>query len=283
MSSVVERRLLVNYRVAPEAAASLVPPPMRPQLVGGWAVAGICLIRLGQLRPSRLPGWIGLRSENAAHRVAVEWDGPQGRSTGVYISRRDSGSVINVLAGGRLFPGEHSLARFDVRETTQDLHVAFASHDESLSVSVDVRTAERFQEANCSPIWRRHRTSFGMALPDSRPRVAVDASMGSSSRRTRGTSNRSRSPRFGPRSSTTGTGSRPAPQCSTVPCSCARCRCPGALFRPCGHATNLFRPRQADTTRPSSLRSLVSESTTTRKDNDDHREHPGVRTRRRTR
>lgn len=145
MSSVVERRLLVNYRVDPDAAASLVPPPMRPQLVGGWAVAGICLIRLGQLRPSRLPGWVGLRSENAAHRIAVEWDGPQGHSTGVYIPRRDSGSAINVLAGGRLFPGEHSLARFDVRETAQDLHVAFTSQDKTVSVSVDVRTAERFQ------------------------------------------------------------------------------------------------------------------------------------------
>lgn len=145
MSSVVERRLLVNYRVDPEVAASLVPQPMRPQLVGGWAVAGICLIRLGQFRPSGLPGWVGLRSENAAHRIAVEWDGPHGPSTGVYISRRDSGSAINVLAGGRLFPGEHSSARFDVRETAQDLHVAFDSRDESISVSVDVQTADRFQ------------------------------------------------------------------------------------------------------------------------------------------
>ncbi|WP_433756535.1 DUF2071 domain-containing protein [Nocardia sp. CA-135398] len=167
MSSVVERRLLVNYRVDPEAAASLVPPPMRPQLVGGWAVAGICLIRLGQFRPSWLPGWVGLRSENAAHRIAVEWDGPQGRSTGVYISRRDSGSVINVLAGGRLFPGEHSSARFDVRETAQDLHVAFASHDETLSVSVDVRTVERFQGselfadlAQASDFFRRGAAGF---------------------------------------------------------------------------------------------------------------------------
>jgi hypothetical protein len=74
MSSVVERRLLVNYRVDPDTAASLVPPLMRPQLVGGWAVAGICLIRLGQVRPSWLPGWVGLRSESAAHRIAVEWD-----------------------------------------------------------------------------------------------------------------------------------------------------------------------------------------------------------------
>jgi hypothetical protein len=101
MSSVVERRLLVNYRVDPSIAAGLLPAPLRPQLVGGWAVAGICLIRLGQLRPSAIPGRLGLRSENAAHRIAVEWDGSQGTSTGVYIPRRDSGSAINVLAGGR--------------------------------------------------------------------------------------------------------------------------------------------------------------------------------------
>ncbi|WP_328387430.1 DUF2071 domain-containing protein [Nocardia sp. NBC_00416] len=167
MSSVVERRLLVNYRVDPEIAARSVPPPMRPQLVGGFAVAGICLIRLGQFRPSRLPGWVGLRTENAAHRIAVEWDGPRGRSTGVYIARRDSGSVLNVLAGGRLFPGEHSAARFDVRESAADLHVAYASHDETTRVSVDVRTAERFQGselfadlAQASDFFRRGSAGF---------------------------------------------------------------------------------------------------------------------------
>lgn len=169
MSSVVERRLLVNYRVDPAVAGTLLPAPLRPQLVGGWAVAGICLIRLGRLRPSAMPGRLGLRSENAAHRIAVEWDGPQGPSTGVYIPRRDSGSAINVLAGGRLFlfPGEHNSARFDVRETAQDLHVAFASHDETVSVSVDVRTAERFHGselftdlAQASDFFRRGSAGF---------------------------------------------------------------------------------------------------------------------------
>ncbi|NKY46368.1 hypothetical protein HGB45_23620 [Nocardia cerradoensis] len=167
MSSVIERRLLVNYRIDPEAAARLVPRPMRPQLVDGRAVAGICLVRLGQFRPSWLPGWVGMRTENAAHRIAVEWDGPQGLSTGVYIPRRDSGSAINVLAGGRLFPGEHSSARFDVRETAQDLHVAFTSRDKTVSVSVDVRTAERFQGselfadlAQASDFFRRGSAGF---------------------------------------------------------------------------------------------------------------------------
>jgi Uncharacterized conserved protein (COG2071) len=139
MSSVIERRLLVNYRVDPEVAQALLPAPLRPQLVSGWAVAGICLIRLGRLRPSRVPGWAGLRTENAAHRVAVEWDGPGGRQCGVYIPRRDSDSVATVLAGGRLFPGRHHHASFAVRETARELRVAFASTDGTASAAVDVR------------------------------------------------------------------------------------------------------------------------------------------------
>jgi len=145
MSSVIERRLLVNYRVDPEVAASLLPTPLRPLLVNGWAVAGICLIRLGQLRPSWAPGWAGMRTENAAHRVAVEWDRTGGRQSGVYIPRRDSDSVATVLAGGRLFPGEHHRASFNVRETARNLHVAFASTDGTAQVSIDIRVAQCLQ------------------------------------------------------------------------------------------------------------------------------------------
>lgn len=145
MSSVIERRLLVNYRVDPEVAASLLPNSLRPQLVNGWAVAGICLIRLGRLRPSWIPGWAGMRTENAAHRVAVEWDGMSGRQSGVYIPRRDSDSVVTVLAGGRLFPGEHHRASFDVRETARDFHVAFTSTDGTAHASIDIRAAQRLR------------------------------------------------------------------------------------------------------------------------------------------
>jgi hypothetical protein len=63
----------------------------------------------------------------------------------VYIPRRDSDSVATVLAGGRLFPGEHHRATFDVRETARDLHVAFASTDGTAHVSIDIRVAQRLQ------------------------------------------------------------------------------------------------------------------------------------------
>lgn len=144
MAGVVERRLLVNYRTDPETTARLVPHPLRPQLVNGWAVAGICLIRLRRLRPRRLPGALGLRSENAAHRIAVEWDTPDGLATGVYIPRRDSGSLVNVLVGGRLFPGLHHRARFETAQTAHRLAVGFTSADHTVSARVEVRTTDRW-------------------------------------------------------------------------------------------------------------------------------------------
>ncbi|PXX61113.1 uncharacterized protein DUF2071 [Nocardia tenerifensis] len=151
ISSVIERRLLINYRVEPEILARLLPEPLRPHLAGDWAVAGICLVRLGQVRPVGLPAAVSVRSENAAHRIAVEWDGPDGVQSGVYIPQRDSGSPLNVMLGGRVFPGVHGLARFDVAETERDLHVAFTTKDNATRVSVDVSTVDEFQGSTLFP------------------------------------------------------------------------------------------------------------------------------------
>ncbi|MFI9296664.1 DUF2071 domain-containing protein [Streptomyces gardneri] len=145
LSSVIERRLLVNYRVAPDAAARLLPGPLRPQLVHGYAVAGICLLRLGSVRPTWAPKAFGLRSENAAHRIAVEWDGPEGVETGVYIPRRDTASRFNAWAGGRLFPGEHGRADFEVQETPGQVRVALATWDGDTQVDVTVELSDELR------------------------------------------------------------------------------------------------------------------------------------------
>jgi uncharacterized protein YqjF (DUF2071 family) len=62
MAATVERRLLLNYRVDPAVVAPLLPAPLRPRLAGGAAVAGVCLIRLGDLRPAGLPVAVGVPS-----------------------------------------------------------------------------------------------------------------------------------------------------------------------------------------------------------------------------
>ncbi|MFD7495886.1 DUF2071 domain-containing protein [Streptomyces sp. NPDC059832] len=145
LSSVIERRLLVNYRVAPDVAARLLPGPLRPQLVHGYAVAGICLLRLGRVRPAWTPKVFGLRSENVAHRIAVEWDGPFGVETGVYIPRRDTASRLNAWAGGRLFPGEHGRADFEVHEGPGQMRVALATWDGDTRVDITVEQSDELR------------------------------------------------------------------------------------------------------------------------------------------
>jgi Uncharacterized conserved protein (COG2071) len=141
MVGVIERRLLINYRVDAGAVGRILPPPFRPQLVGGVGMAGICMIRLGHLRPVGMPRAIGLTTENAAHRVAVEWDGPDGPRPGVYIPRRDTASGLTVLLGGRLFPGEHHRAHFDVDEGEGRYEVSFTSVDGTAHVAVTAELA----------------------------------------------------------------------------------------------------------------------------------------------
>lgn len=137
MAAVMDRRLLINFRVAPDVLAALLPRPFRPQLVRGWGLAGICLLRLRDARPLGLPAFVGLNSENAAHRIAVEWNDADGRArTGVFIPRRDTASRLNRLVGGRLFPGVHHAATFTVREPGNRFKVAMRSADGVASLRV---------------------------------------------------------------------------------------------------------------------------------------------------
>lgn len=133
---VIDRRILVNYRVVPEVLARTLPPPFRPRIYHGFGVAGICLIRLRGMRPWFLPRWIGMASENAAHRTAVEWDGPEGACQGVYVRRRDSNSWMNAMAGGRLFPGIHFHSQFTVQEAGDHLEVSVRSDDGTTRLDV---------------------------------------------------------------------------------------------------------------------------------------------------
>lgn len=136
IAGVIRRRLLVNYRVDPDVVQKQLPAPFRPKLHDGHAVGGICLIRLERIRPSLLPAAFGVSSENAAHRFAVVWSDAGGEHEGVYIPRRDSGSLVNVIAGGRAFPGEHHRARFEVTESASGIRLTMASHDDAVRVRV---------------------------------------------------------------------------------------------------------------------------------------------------
>ncbi|MFN8637230.1 MAG: DUF2071 domain-containing protein [Chloroflexota bacterium] len=142
LRGLVRRRILVNFRVAPDVMERQLPAPFRPKLVDGWALAGVCLIRLEQMRPRGFPKMVGLASENAAHRVAVTWTDDGGvQQDGVYIPRRDTGTPLNALLGGRLFPGEARRGRFRFWDESERLTLKLDTEDGGGDVWLRARPA----------------------------------------------------------------------------------------------------------------------------------------------
>jgi uncharacterized protein YqjF (DUF2071 family) len=135
IKGIIDRRILINYQIDKEVLESFLPKPFKPKLVNGKGIAGICLIRLKEIRPKGLPKQIGIASENGAHRIAVQWIENGKLKEGVYIPRRDTSSKLNSLAGGIIFPGVHHLADFKVNEKGGNYEVGFVSDDQtSLSI-----------------------------------------------------------------------------------------------------------------------------------------------------
>lgn len=143
LQGIIDRRMLVNFVADPDVVKKIIPQPFRPKIYNGKSIVGICLIRLKNVRPKGLPGSIGIGSENAAHRIAVEWTENGKIFEGVYIPRRDTSSILNHVAGGKVFPGKHFHAKFDVKEGNGNYHIAFESSDNTF-ISVDANVTEEF-------------------------------------------------------------------------------------------------------------------------------------------
>ena len=145
IQGIIDRRILINYNVDEQTIRNFLPSPFEPKLVNGKGVAGICLIRLKEIRPSGLPRQLGISSENGAHRIAVTWKENGSTKEGVYIPRRDTNSFLNSWAGGRIFPGVHNLAEFNVNESNGNYQVAFKSKD-GTSLSIEAEESELWNE-----------------------------------------------------------------------------------------------------------------------------------------
>jgi hypothetical protein len=142
LQGIIDRRVLINFTVDPAIIQQIIPAPFRPKIYKGKAIVGICLIRLKHIRPKGLPSILGISSENGAHRIAVEYTEKGETKEAVFIPRRDTSSFLNMLAGGRIFPGQHFYAKFDVKEEHDNYHIAFKSSD-GTTISIDCEKTEK--------------------------------------------------------------------------------------------------------------------------------------------
>ncbi len=151
MRGIIDRRILINFRVRPGIVKRFLPAPFEPKLVRGWAICGICLIRLKHVWPRGFPAACSITSENAAHRVAVEWDEASQRCEGVFILRRDTNSLLNQIAGGHLFPGAHHGAKFEVWETDRRFKLEMRSVDGQTFIRVAARVMDGLSVGSVFP------------------------------------------------------------------------------------------------------------------------------------
>jgi hypothetical protein len=150
ITGLIKRRLLINFRATPDVVQRILPAPFRPKLHCDHAIVGVCLIRLEQIRPRGFPEVFGLSSENAAHRIAVEWtDSAGSHCEGVFIPRRDTGSMLNQIAGGRVFPGEHHPATFSVIDANGHIEFSMQSLDSTTSVKVVADDIDELPSSSC--------------------------------------------------------------------------------------------------------------------------------------
>lgn len=151
IQGIIDRRILANYRIEPNVLQKHLPAPFRPKLVNGWGIAGVCLIRLMETRPRFIPAGFGFSSENAAHRIAVEWDKEGQTHQGVYVPRRDTSSRLNSAIGGRVFTGVHHHAHFTVNEQNSHYSVKLDSDDNTLHMHIKAQETDTFPTTSVFP------------------------------------------------------------------------------------------------------------------------------------
>ena len=125
IEGIIDRRILVNYRIDPYYLEKILPPPFKPRLIKGYGMGGICLIRFKKMRPTWLPSLMGTSSENGTHRFCVKWEKNDQLHSGVYVKKRFTNSKLHELGGEKIFPGKLVFSDFQVSEKNGYYSVSF--------------------------------------------------------------------------------------------------------------------------------------------------------------
>jgi hypothetical protein len=202
LTGTVDRRILIVHALDPDRARALLPPPFRPDLSLGVALGGVCALRVSGLRPAVLPraagrarlaglaGLAGLSFEAVIHRIAVEWDTPDGVATGAYVLRRDTDSALAAALAPRFLPGgAPHRALFGVIDTPDRISLAMHSRDTTTAFALAAHPTDRLPAASvftgpdsalafdrCGRVgWAPdpRRGGFGGVRLDTPPRAAV--------------------------------------------------------------------------------------------------------------
>lgn len=147
---VIKRRFLLNYRADPKVVKPLLPAPFSPKLYHGYAIVGVCLVRLESLRPRGLPAWLGVNSENAVHRIASERIDSNGHShEGIFVVRRDTDLWLSTILPGNFSGGGYHRAQFTIEESATHVEFTCRSVDKTTEIIFSGDDALQLPASSC--------------------------------------------------------------------------------------------------------------------------------------
>ena len=144
LNGMIDRRILINYRIDPDVVKRFLPEDINPLVINGFASGGICLLRLKDIGAKCTPSFLRINSENAAYRFLVTYRKTGRVTNGVYIPRRDTDSKLNVLVAGKVFSWPHYPATFLVVEDGDRYCVDMKSIDGESELHVNTQLADYF-------------------------------------------------------------------------------------------------------------------------------------------
>jgi len=145
IEGICERRVIINFRVDPEFINKQLPAPFKLLTVKDYAIAGICLIRLKEMRPIGFPKQLGFSSENAAPRIAVQWAENGAFVSGAYIPKRYSSSSVNSSISGAFFPALFEHAYFECDESDAHYKILASSKIDGFELEVDAHQTTQLE------------------------------------------------------------------------------------------------------------------------------------------
>jgi hypothetical protein len=144
LATTIDRRLFITYRLNPELLKPILPEGLEPDIINGYAVAGICLIRLKNMRPQWFTPELGITVENVAHRIAIKYVDDQGEThSGVYIPERHTSSELAAGVGSAALPGIYKKGSFEVHETDKNFNIHMKGKE--LAVDIDASLTENWE------------------------------------------------------------------------------------------------------------------------------------------
>src|SRR5262249_48496522 len=126
--------LSLNYRVAPDALAGLLPPPLEPEVHKGWGWVQVLVSSLRDLRPQGLPALFGACFYQASYRAAVRYHAPDGAPRrGGYFVRSETNHPVMRAVGNAL--AEFKFHEFGAAE------MVMLRHGDRLTAGIDPQPA----------------------------------------------------------------------------------------------------------------------------------------------